>query len=201
MSGFDALLELANASPLEAIDRAEAIVESADSQADRARALRVAGLAYANLGEFLEAAQRLESAFEAAEQSGETQVVGEVQMTRAGVFAWRGDQSLALDAITDALGRLQGVYRGRAMAQRGAIHYRLGNFALARDDLDLAIADLEHDEELMWAGHARTNRGLLNAYEGRLLDAEADLLRAREHYAALGHGAAVAQAGVRLCGA
>ena len=197
-SEFDELLELANAEPRRAIERGRVIVAERSSLADQARALRAIGLAYANLGEFVKAAESLERARSAGEASGDSQVLGEVQMTRAGALAWSGDQASALEAITDALDRLDGVHRARAMAQRGAIHYRLGNFALARDDLDHAIAGLELHDDRMWAGHALTNRGLLNAYEGHLPEAEQDLLVARGHYAALDHRAAVAQAGQNL---
>ncbi len=197
-SEFEELLELANAEPRRAIERGMEILARGESQAAEARALRSIGLAYANLGEFVKAGESLEEARSVAEASGDSQVIGEVQMTRAGAFAWSGDQAAALDAITEALSLLEGVHRARAMAQRGAIHYRLGNFSLARDDLDHAVAALEMDGEQMWAGHALTNRGLLNAYEGRLPEAEQDLIRAREHYSALGHRAAVAQAGQNL---
>lgn len=195
---FEKLLELANSDPRRALDSASRIAGTTDDLATRARALRVQGLAFSNLGEFREARASLEEALRQGEASGDRQVLGETQMTRAAVLAWEGEPSAALEAISQALLLIEGPQRAKAQSQRGAVHYRLGNFSLARSDLDVAIRELEASEESMWAAHALTNRGLLNAYEGLLPEAERDLMRARQHYASLGQRSAAAEADQNL---
>lgn len=191
---FEGLLELANSDPRQALRLIEEITSTTDEAAVRARAFRAQGLAYSNLGEFREARRSLELSLVDGEASGDSEVLGETQMTRAAVLAWEGEQAAAIDAISHALSLLAGTAHAKAQSQRGAIHYRLGNFSLARSDLDQAIGDLLTAGDTMWAAHALTNRGLLNAYEGRLPEAERDLIQAREEYAALGHRTSIAQA-------
>ncbi|MCP3976434.1 MAG: CHAT domain-containing protein [bacterium] len=195
---FEELLALANSDPAAAISRAKTALDSGLEAADEARAKRVMGLANANLGDLKAADGDLEAALVLAEQAGDPTVVGEVQMTRAGVLAWGGDQQASLDAIDAAFNLLAGSKRAMAQAQRGGIHYRLGSFALARTDLDASIAALESAGELMWWGHAITNRGLLNAYEGDVTAARSDLTAAKAGYAELGHRTSIAFADQNL---
>lgn len=195
---FEKLLELASSEPHEAISAADKLVESHPEQSDLARARRVKSLALANLGDLHAAQQESALALETARSVDDRQLLGEVQTTRAGVLAWAGDQEESLSAIDEAYECLSGNDRARAQAQRGGIHYRLGNFALAREDLDESIVLLRSQGDLMWAGHALTNRGLLNAYEGDVAAANADLLAAKVSYQELAHTTSVAFADQNL---
>ncbi|NND03307.1 MAG: CHAT domain-containing protein [Acidimicrobiia bacterium] len=195
---YEELLELASSEPTEAIGQVDAIIEEASSDSDVARARRVRSLALANLGDLHAAQQESALALDAARGSEDRQLLGEVQTTRAGVLAWAGDQEGSLSAIDEAYECLTGIEQARAQAQRGGIHYRLGNFTLAREDLDDAIAILQSQDDLMWAGHALTNRGLLNAYEGAVPAANADLHDAKASYQDLAHATSVAFADQNL---
>ncbi len=195
---FDELLALASSEPVAAVERAESILTGELATADRARAMRVTGLAQANLGNLRAARADLEAALEAAVQSAEVEVIGETQMTLAGILAWSGEQAASLEAIDVAFDSLTGAKRAMAQAQRGGIHYRLGNFALARADLDEAITALDAAGEVMWWAHAMTNRGLLNAYEGDVGAARSDLQAAKSGYGSLAHRTAMAHADQNL---
>ncbi len=195
---FEELLALASSDPAAAIEHAEALLAAGLDVADQARAKRVTGLANANLGDLKAADGDLSAALGFAEESGDPTVLGEVQMTRAGVLAWSGDQQESLDAIDAAFNLLDGSKKAMAQAQRGGIHYRLGNFTLARSDLDASIAALDALDERMWWGHAITNRGLLNAYEGNVDAARSDLTAAKAGYAELGHRTSIAFADQNL---
>lgn len=195
---FDSLLELAGSDPALAIAHADAAITNDSTHSSAAQGLRVKGLASANLGDLRAAQKYLDDALDAAYRAQDEALIGEVQMTRAGVLAWAGDQEHSLAAIDMAYSLLRGVSRAKAQAQRGGIHYRLGNFTLAREDLDNSIGTLQSEGEMMWASHALTNRGLLNAYEGKIGAASNDLLAAKRGYASLQHAASTAHADQNL---
>jgi len=196
--GFDELLGLASSDPAAALKEVEAALIDDDDPVFLARALRVTGLARANLGELRLAQLDIDEALQAAERSGDRTVLGETLMTRAGILAWSGQQDESLEAIDAAFELLEGAQKAMAQAQRGGIHYRLGSFALARLDLDDAIGALDAAGETMWWGHAMTNRGLLNAYEGKVDAARADLQAAKSGYSELAHRTSMAHADQNL---
>ena len=195
---IDRLLELATSEPAAAVEQAAKLLERDLSAADRSRVLRALALARTYLGELNEAMSAGSDAVAAARDGSDSEALGLALTTYAGVLAWAGDPVGSVEAIDEALALLAADAYAKALAQRGGIHYRLGNFTLALSDLNEAIQLLDASDLLVWKGHALTNRGLLHAYQGTLDQAKDDLGAARQAYGAVSQRSAEARAAQNL---
>ena len=198
MTEIDRLLELATAEPAAAVGRATKLLDEDLTSADRSRVLRALTLARTYLGEIHEAVTSGRDAVAVARDGDDTEALGLALTTQAGVLAWAGEPVASIEAIDEALALLEAEAYAKALAQRGGIHYRLGNFTLALSDLNEAIGLLHEPDQLVWKGHALTNRGLLHAYQGSLDLAKDDLGAARRAYGAVNQRSAEARAAQNL---
>jgi tetratricopeptide (TPR) repeat protein len=180
------------------VGEAEQLVEAASADArsvlasdlvDRARlagdrvaeaiGLRAMGLAAANLDQVDRA---LEFCALASAVSGLPEVVTlGILNTYGAVLAWSGQSKLGESVLTDVIARSRGAMRAQALVQRGAIRFRLSEFASALDDFDdaetLGTASTPLTRALL-----HTNRGLTLVMLARVEEAIASLEQARTAY-------------------
>jgi tetratricopeptide (TPR) repeat protein len=189
------LLLLAEIDPERAWSTACEAVDQAARAGDRAAeavARRALGVAERTLGRPQRGLEQLDRALELA--GADDRLGGLIRISRAACFMGVGDVDTALADLELALAALSGVDRAVAQFQRASIAIRLGDDPGAANELDDAIRGLSRGGALMYEAHARTNRGLIQAYEGHFGSAREDLQRARSLYENLGITMAAASA-------
>ncbi|MGI8459211.1 MAG: CHAT domain-containing protein [Propionibacteriaceae bacterium] len=175
-------LELVQVDPGQAAHDAERLRITALAQGELVAASvaeRALGLAAAHLLNHRNSVAHLVRAVDLAQRVGATEYVGEARMTLAGVLNQRGDSDHALREIETAVGEVTGVRRGRALAQRGAIHQQLGHIDAALLDYRDAWPVLAAADDLTWMQRLLMNRGLAHAFRHDHTAAARDLLAAK----------------------
>lgn len=195
-AAVDDLFQLVNDDPFRAVAAAGELASGAIAVADHrlaAAALRGRGLANDYLLEGTAAVADLNRALVHAELTGDPQVIGEVQMTRAGVLVHAGDNRAAETAIDVAVGLLTEVPLARAMVQRGAMRTAVGSLDPALEDFATAERMLEAADDDLWRAHLGVNRAIVLAYKGDYARSRDEFEDARRRYTALGHRQSVAE--------
>ena len=190
------LLDAANAEPEQVLGQGVILVERAgDAGVPRAAivAQRAMGLAAAAMGQLEAALRHLEGARRSARELGDSELLGEVETTLAVALMWSGRSDAAMKTIDQAVGRLHGVARARARAQRATILNRAGRADEALAEFNSALARLRAEGDTVWQGHCLSNRAIIRAQRGDTTAAEADLVEARRLYEERSHFSAVAE--------
>ncbi len=193
---LDDLFQLVNDDPSKAVIAADRLAADAIDTGDHrtaAAVLRARGLANDYLLEGTAAVDDLDLALVHAELSGDRQLLGEVQMTRAGVLVHAGAHETANGAIDVAVTLLTGVPLARARVQRGAMRTAVGSLVLALEDFASAEPILVAAGDDLWCAHLGVNRAIVLAYQGDYRGSQGQFDDARRRYAALGHRQSVAE--------
>jgi tetratricopeptide (TPR) repeat protein len=181
-------MDLVGSDPVQAIARADQALTATRIHRDpaaRTLAWRAIGLAARARGELERAQEALRRAVRSATQAGDRASAAEARMTLSFVLLDLGRTSQALRQASAATSDLDGLARARLEAQRALILQRCGRFSEALEIYDRVVLDLQTAGDDVWESRARCNRGILYAFRGELLAAEADLVRARDlHFAA-----------------
>jgi tetratricopeptide (TPR) repeat protein len=189
-------LHLVTADPRQARTLALATRRQARRDADRdteSTAERALGLAARELRDARAALGHLRQAVRVAERAGLAQRAAEARMSLALVLAEAGRPTQALREIDAAAPALDGLPAARLQMQRALALDRLSRFTEAMAGYSAALTAFRRAGDRLWQARALTNRGVLHAYQGRLRQAEADLLAAERGYTELGQDLAVAQ--------
>lgn len=141
--------------------------------------LRAMGLAAANLDQ-VDRALGLCVKASTVEGLPEDVLLG-ILNTYGAVLAWSGQSKLGESILSDVIARSQGAMRAQALVQRGAIRFRLSEFAKALVDFDEAEALREKSTPLTLA-LLHTNRGLTLVMLSHLPEAMVSLEQARTAY-------------------
>lgn len=166
--------------PTEALRTANAVLAAGSDDEAAAIAARVRGLAAKELGDPPRALRELRRAVRLAERGGHVRRAGEATMSLAVVLADLGRSEAALAATEQAATVLTGVDAARLAAQRGLILQRLGRAEEAFACYRRALPVLSRHEDVLWRTRVLLHRGILHAYLGAHLAAEADLETAVE---------------------
>ncbi|BEP15035.1 CHAT domain-containing protein [Acidothermaceae bacterium B102] len=164
-----------------ALQAIEAAAPSRDHRAT-STAWRARGLAAREVEQLDHAESHLRHAVLAGRRAGK-ETLAEARMSLALVLLGRGDLTQARRLARLAVSALTGVAQARARVQLALIEQRSGALAEALDSYGLALAALRKHGDVLWEARLRNNRGILQAYSGRLSAAERDLTRAAELYA------------------
>jgi tetratricopeptide (TPR) repeat protein len=173
------LLDLADTDP-EAVLADTALLAAARRRGDLAAAatvLRAKALAAAALERLDESVTWVEQALESASASGDAAVAGGVEMSAGAILVWAGRTGEGI-RLLDRASHRPGV-GGRALVQRVAVEYRLGDYRAALEAADLAAATLGDGESDVWWSRLHTNVALVLAAVGRMGEARDRLERAR----------------------
>ncbi len=181
------------ADPRRALALASDQWQQAHDPLEKARALRVMGLAERELHDAAAAARHLRRSIGLATRHGLDHMAAESRMSLALVLDDLGRPRDALREIDRALALLKGLPWARARMQRGILLRRVGREAEALAAYGEALAAFRRRGDRLWQARALTNRGVLQAYRGALGQARADLTRAENLYRELGLTSAVAQ--------
>lgn len=182
-------LDLVGEDPAAAMALAEDALVLARRQRDGAAtttALRAQGLAARATGELAVAEEKLRRAVRLALRRGDDHSAAEARMTLSFVLLDAGRVRAALRQSGLASTVLDGVEGARLLAQHGLILQRCGRREAALDAYELALSRLRSAGDLLWQAKVLSNRGVLEAYQGSLSAAEADLLQARDLQEQLG---------------
>lgn len=166
----------------------------ADDDLERASiAERALGLAAKELGDLASAEAHLGTAVELARRVGLDVRQGEARLSLSFVLALAGRTVEALREADVATGLLRGGDGGCVQVQRAVILQRLGRHDEAMHAYDVAVAAFSRLGHRMEAAQLHANRGVLHAYLGDFVAAEADLALARQTYVGLGLEMAAAE--------
>ena len=124
-------------------------------------------IAERELGHLDAAAAELRAGVDLANDAGDATLAAGLKVTLAVVVGRLGDLDGALVLLNDAEPQLTGAERGRAMQNRGMVHYWRGEFAVAATTLESACRALKRDGDR--TGEART-RVTLGAVLGQVRD-------------------------------
>jgi tetratricopeptide (TPR) repeat protein len=185
----DRALDLVGSDPAVAVSTARQALALERSQRDaaaRTRAYRALGLAAQTTGNLEQARQHLRRAVRSARDSGDLTSAAEARMSLSFVLLGLGLTGQALRQSAQAADVLRGLSQHRLRAQRALVLQRCGRFVEALAVYDDVIPRLHRAGDPVWEAKARTNRGVLHAFQGRLDDADDDLSIARDLYASAG---------------
>ena len=160
---------------------------------DRAIALRARGIAQRTLGNVRESIKDLQSGLATAELTGDSELVGQLEMTLAPSVAYSGDMERAISLLLSAEEKLGPAGRVQALTQRAGLTARMGDFATSLDLFNEAEPELLANGDMRWLANLSANRGLVHAYSGSPELAEADLRRAEALYSERGEASSAAE--------
>ena len=175
------LVEEAQADPAGFQRRARMLLrQAADDVAAQAHLRWALGVARRELGELTEARGELEAAVTLASSAGDARTEASIRSSLATVLLPLGDTEQALAETDLAAEALGGSEAARNEMQRGVILQRLGRQADAVRAYDRAQTRLRDTGDHAAEARLLSNRGVLHAYRGDLVAAQADLERSVE---------------------
>jgi tetratricopeptide (TPR) repeat protein len=194
-------LDLVGRDPRLALDEADAAVTEALAGGDYAAAStahRAAGLALRGLGDLPGAEARARAGVKVGMRCGAARTAAEARMSLAFILLDRGRVRAALTEADRAAGKLSGLPAVRLTCQRALILQRTGRLDEALTTYATALPLLRRAGDLLWQARLHNNRGLLHTHRGALAAAEADFVRARSLWQALGMDVHVAESECNL---
>ena len=187
----ETLLPLALSQPRLALTRATQILATAPSAYDASVAHQAAGIVHREAGDVEAALTHLRQARRAArrcapEVAGPRE--GDVLATYAVALQYAGRTVAALRAFTRAEPLTPPARLSRLLLRRAHVEHRVGRYAEALADLDLALAGSRAHGDPLWEARALNNRADVHLALGAFADADADAVAAEEQYRAVGAG-------------
>ncbi len=173
-------LALAAADPRRALALAEMVLSRPDLGADeQAVAERAAALAELGLGRVASSRARFERARDQALADGLAYRVPEIQIGLAMALLQSEEPAAAMAEIDSALARAgDEATLGQAQSQRATILMRLGRYPEALEQATAALSTCRAAQLLSPVARLLSNQGVVHAYLGRYIEAEADLREA-----------------------
>ncbi len=178
------LLVLTHSRPVEALDRARALLSRQPriTVAAASMAHQAAGIALRDLGHPGDAVAELQRALRSARASGDPQRVADVQASLGFTTAQAGQPARGLAHLDRAAGIAQGALAGRVLMRRAVILTVIGRRDEALADLNQVVAILHRHGDSLWEARARTWRGLTLLEMGHTRRADADFVHAEQQY-------------------
>lgn len=197
----DRAAAIAGGDPRAALALVERAIKAAREEgrpAAEATAHRAGALALRELGDLAAAESRARIAVAVASRGGAVQAEAEARMILAYLLGARGRVRAALSQADRAAAALEGLPAARLASQRALILQEAGRLDEALAGYGVALPVLRRFGDTRWQARALNNRGLANAYSGRLADAESDLAAGRALFAELGMAKSVADSDLNL---
>ncbi len=178
------LLVLTHSRPVEALDRARALLSRQPriTAAAASMAHQAAGIALRDLGHPGDAVAELRRALRSARASGQPQRVADVQASLGYTTAQAGQPARGLAHLDRAARVAQGALAGRVLMRHAAVLTLIGRRDEALSDLNQVVTILHRHEDFLWEARARSWRGLLLLEMGHTRRADADFVRAEQQY-------------------
>ncbi len=169
---------LALSRPAEALERAEAVLETSPDPLARSFAHQAAGIVHRENGEMTEAISHLTEGLRAARHCKLIDRIADIQATLGVALVMNGSTRAGLDRLDDAAAAASGETLAKVLMRRSYSLSQLGRHDAALADMSRALKGIRTTGDPVWEGRALTNRGFIHLARGSLTRAESDFIRA-----------------------
>jgi tetratricopeptide (TPR) repeat protein len=182
----DYLLPLSLSRPREALARARAVLAGRPSPYDASVAHQAASIVLRDLGDTKPAIREARTALRLARRTGSAEREADVLSSLGIALVYAGRTVAGLTAFDQAVQRSSGVHAARVLARRGVVHWALGQYPAALEDLRRAVVVLRRAGDLLWTARVLNNRGLVYLGLGSTSRADADFVSAARLFSEVG---------------
>jgi tetratricopeptide (TPR) repeat protein len=177
------LLQLAVSRPRDALAKVQCILVGRPSPYDASVAHQAAGIVLRDTGDIRTGIQELRAALRLARRTGSSEREADVLSSLGAALVLAGQTRQGMAAFDHAVRLANDRLLGRVLHRRAAVHWTLGRYASALDDLRRAVGLLEEAGDVAWTARALNTRGLVYLGVGSPAKADADLAAAGRMYA------------------
>ncbi len=186
------MLSLASARPDEALAKARAILAADPPPYEASVAHQAIGMLLREFGDLDAATAELQAAVRLARMARSASREADVLASLGVALIYRGHSGRGLAALGSSLTLVTGPPAARILVRRGIALWVLGRHREALDDLGRAVRILRPVGDTIWEARALTTRALVHLASGSAHQAELDLSRADQLYAATSQDVEVA---------
>ena len=170
----DDLLALTFSRPREALASARSVLAGRPDPYDASVAHQAAGIVLREFGDVEAGVRELREALRLARQTRLPEREADVLATLGVALVYSGKTTAGLAALERAVHRSSGVLAAQVLLRRGIVHWTLGRYPAALDDLRQAVIVLRRAGDLLWTARALNARAMVYLAVGSAARADAD---------------------------